>query len=192
MPAPFLKDRAAFMGRDFPGREIVPFLKGNLHSQLKLASELVGDKTWILGTETLSAVDLHMAMDTFFAINVLTPTFVIENFPVLMDHFQRVSDAVNTDRTEEMPSLSEEEALQIAKAASGSGPSQRQPFLPELKLGQHVSVTPLDTGRVPATGVLVSLTTEEVIIQKTTDVAGSVYIHFPIAGFIVTPAQASL
>lgn len=107
----------------------------------------------------------------------------------LVEHFERVEQAVNFDRTQEMPQITAEEALEIAKrstvAYSVSNPTS---CTPALKVGQIVSVTPLDTGKVPAVGKLFSMTLDEVVLERQCEQTGiTAYIHFPVIGFTVAP-----
>ena len=57
-----------------------------------------------------------------------------------------------------------------------------------LKAGQKISVTPDDTGKVPVTGALVGLTPDRISIGRSDERVGDIVVHFPRAGFIVTPA----
>jgi glutathione S-transferase len=70
------------------------------------------------------------------------------------------------------------------------------PVLPDLvdalpegfALGQNVTVTPVDYGRIPVAGRLAGWSTEEVVIERDTDEAGAVMVHFPSPGFEVAAA----
>src|SRR5215471_2142257 len=55
--------------------------------------------------------------------------------------------------------------------------------------GDLVGVTPDDYGRVPVTGRIVSLSTQSIAIRRTDDLAGDIVVHFPRAGFLVTPIE---
>jgi len=50
-------------------------------------------------------------------------------------------------------------------------------------------VTPDDYGRVPVTGRIVSLSAQSIAIRRTDDLAGDIVVHFPRAGFLVTPIE---
>ena len=75
---------------------------------------------------------------------------------------------------------------------------QADPVLPQLNaasapafgfsLGATVSVTPIDYGCVPVTGTLVAYDHAEVVIERSTSETGSLYNHFPQAGFEVQSA----
>ena len=56
-----------------------------------------------------------------------------------------------------------------------------------LQAGQKICVTPDDAGKVPVTGVLVGLTADRISIRRSDERVGDVVVHFPRAGFVVTP-----
>ena len=58
----------------------------------------------------------------------------------------------------------------------------------EEPLGQRVTVAPDDTGRDPVVGELVASGVDEITIKRNDPAVGEVFVHFPRAGFAVTPA----
>ena len=50
-------------------------------------------------------------------------------------------------------------------------------------VGQWVTVTPTDTGRVPVTGTLVSRSESRIIIARRSEDVGLCHVHFPVTGF---------
>lgn len=70
------------------------------------------------------------------------------------------------------------------------------PVLPDLDdalpegfaLGQNVTVTPVDYGRIPVAGRLAGWDAHEVVIERDSDEAGTVMVHFPSPGFEVAAA----
>jgi glutathione S-transferase len=79
------------------------------------------------------------------------------------------------------------EAIAIAKAATPEATSVDANDPSGLKAGQSVSVTPDDTGRVPVSGTLVGLTNDRISIRRHDERVGDVVVHFPRAGFVITP-----
>jgi hypothetical protein len=86
--------------------------------------------------------------------------------------------------------MTSQRALAVASASTSSAtgavvdrddPIGRQP-------GQHVTVTPDDTGRASVVGELVASGVDEIIIKRNAPAVGEVSLHFPRAGFAVTPA----
>jgi hypothetical protein len=62
--------------------------------------------------------------------------------------------------------------------------------LPEgWSLGDPVTVTPVDYGRIPVAGSLVAWSREEVVVARETPEAGRVFVHFPSSGFEVARAS---
>jgi glutathione S-transferase len=77
--------------------------------------------------------------------------------------------------------ISSDEAMVAAK-------SQEPRALPEASadhpdVGQWVTVTPLDTGRVPVTGTLVSKSETRIIVARRSEDVGMCHVHFPASGF---------
>jgi glutathione S-transferase len=77
--------------------------------------------------------------------------------------------------------ISSDEAMVAAK-------SQEPRALPEASadhpdVGQWVTVTPLDTGRVPVTGMLVSKSETRIIVARRSEDVGMCHVHFPASGF---------
>jgi glutathione S-transferase len=61
--------------------------------------------------------------------------------------------------------------------------------LPEgLSIGDTVTVTPADYGRIPVAGTLAAWAPDEIVIARDTPETGRVFVHFPSAGFEVARA----
>ncbi|CDH60407.1 glutathione s-transferase [Lichtheimia corymbifera JMRC:FSU:9682] len=196
LPEKFIKDRASFAGQPVFSND--PYLHSELYGQLELAQQLVptnSETLWILNTPTLSMADLHLAMDSFFATNVLGGDFV-ERFPRLSEHMDQVVAAVQFSRTEEMPALTADEALAVAKKHRGANAVIENPVSesPKVAVGQLVSIIPTDNGKVPSIGKLLTLNTQEIVIEHTnTEADIQSIIHFPTIGFVAMPvAQEKL
>ncbi|KAG2221066.1 hypothetical protein INT45_009724 [Circinella minor] len=185
LPEKFLKDRTEFIGGNFGGGS--PYMRVDLLAQLKQAQQLLGDKLYILDTPTLSLVDLSLAKSIFFLGNVAGPDYVEEHVPTLARHMRRIFAEAKMDRTNEMPKIKAEQALDIARNQYQPFAGQGRSILSELKIGKEVAVSPLDTGRVPSRGILCNLTEDEIVIEHKTENITSI-IHFPAFGFIATPA----
>jgi glutathione S-transferase len=80
--------------------------------------------------------------------------------------------------------LSSVEALAVSKSASASW-TPETPFhdLGGLTPGASVAVRATDYGRDPTTGELVHATRDEMVVRRTDDRAGTVFVHFPRIGF---------
>ncbi|MET0192156.1 MAG: hypothetical protein ABW200_02160, partial [Hyphomicrobiaceae bacterium] len=53
--------------------------------------------------------------------------------------------------------------------------------------GDHVRVVPDDYGKVEVSGEIVALSAQHIAIRRREDRVGEVVVHFPRAGFTVTP-----
>ena len=97
---------------------------------------------------------------------------------------------------ERVAALGYGEPMEIAGAAALDIARQSTPVASEipaegdptgLKAGARVTVTPDDVGRDPVEGVLVGADDREVVIRRTDPQAGTLHVHFPRAGYDVTP-----
>jgi glutathione S-transferase len=50
-------------------------------------------------------------------------------------------------------------------------------------VGEWVTVSPTDTGKVPVTGTLVGMDAERISLLRRSDDVGDVHVHFPTPGF---------
>jgi glutathione S-transferase len=198
LPDAFLKDRSAFSGQTMDKEKMTfaaPYLKHALRSEFAIAERLLSenkDNEWVLGTETLSLADLHLAMDIWFANNMVGHEWTSENIPSLVKHMEKTLKAVGYDSIEDRPELSAEEALEVARTQKTEFSGSHDGSLP-IQLGQPVTVTPTDTGKVPSTGVLVHSTVDETVIKHDDEKAGtSVFIHFPAIAYVVFPQKSKL
>lgn len=190
----FLKDRSEFSGRKLDRDTLAkgaPFMRGAIKAEFAIAALTLGSKTWVLDTETPSLADFSLAMVTFFLLNLIGEKWVQENLKTEFEHMQKTLGAVNWDRTESMPKITEEEAIEVLKRHQEKEVDAdfkiHDSVLP-IKLEQQVYVTPLDTGKIPVGGALVRSTNEEtVILYKDPTYGTNTYIHFPTIGCVVVP-----
>ncbi len=83
-----------------------------------------------------------------------------------------------------------EAALAAAKAAEPVAPVLTGAVPEGLTLGDHISVMPIDYGRIPVSGHLVAIGPDEVVIEREAPETGRVMTHFPHAGFEVVRIAA--
>lgn len=79
-------------------------------------------------------------------------------------------------------------ALDAALTASPQLPELSIPPATTVALGTQVAVTPVDYGRVAVVGKLLACGDDEIVVQRHTEETGTIYTHFPRAGFDVQPA----
>lgn len=190
----FLADRESLAGRKIDRRIMAggaPFMKATLQAEFSIAEQTLGSKNWLLDTETPSLADFSLAMSTFFTLNLAGEKFVQTNFKSLFNHMQKMLGTVSWDRTETMPVISEEEAIEVLKRYQGTEIDAEfkvhSSVLP-IELGQQVFVTPLDTGKIPVGGALVRSTIDETVVAyKDANYGTTTLIHFPAIGFVVVP-----
>ncbi len=77
--------------------------------------------------------------------------------------------------------VSSDEAMAAAKVREPRPLPEGSADHPEV--GQWVTVTPLDTGRVPVTGALVSRSETRIIVARRSADVGLCHVHFPVCGF---------
>ncbi len=81
-----------------------------------------------------------------------------------------------------------EQALAAARQASPELPALTNELPDGIELGQEVTVTPVDYGRIPVHGRLVAWSPDEIVIERESAETGPVMVHFPSPGFEVHPA----
>ena len=75
-------------------------------------------------------------------------------------------------------------ALDIARDAVPQRPDLPANGDPsEIRDGTWVTVAPDDTGRDPVEGMLVAASDQEVVISRSDERVGEVFVHFPRAGY---------
>jgi glutathione S-transferase len=199
IPLALLEDRAKMKGNGkfdvAKTKALQPYLKLELQAQLdRLTAGLVRGQ-WILDTETPSDSDFSLFMITFFLNMVINDAWTKEHYPLLVEHFERMVVLTLPDRADTMPQISAEDALQIAKVqqAPHSVSTSLSPSAQGIaRIGQKVSVTPLDMGKTPAVGELAALTSDRVVLRINDDRTGDVYVHFPLTAYVVVPITSHL
>ncbi|MBL6752285.1 MAG: glutathione S-transferase family protein [Nevskia sp.] len=179
----FMKDRAAlFAGGSlsFPNPEApVPFapLVGALEAQLR---------------ERPFLADARPTLPDFICFHCLwfvdsNPgvASLLEPYPAVRAWIGRMR-ALGSGRRSEMPA---EQSLQAARAATAEQPLEGAPVPIEgVKTGDKVSVRATDYGCDPVAGTLLHASAEEIAIRRADAKAGELVVHFPRAGFKVSPA----
>ncbi|ORX49476.1 hypothetical protein DM01DRAFT_1338148 [Hesseltinella vesiculosa] len=194
--AAFMQDRASFNGAKTFNVEkynsLKPYLRIELDAQVDriyqgLTTRADGSTSFVLDTDTASEADFSLAMITFFLRGILGADLIKSRYPLLASHFTQMASLGQHHLTAQQPDLTAEDALAIASQE----PSVVEPGLVsgQFQIGQKVAVTPLDTGRQPSEGELVALATDRVVIKNQSKLAGVVYTHFPLIGFVITPAE---
>lgn len=190
LPEAFHKDRSEFSGRSFEPAKLkaaAPMAAQQTYAQLVLAEEMLGDgRAYLMGSApNLADCALHNPVwflkERLGGGKAVPP---LDRLPRLTAWSERMKAIGSGSPTE----MSAADALAVAKAAKPAACSVDAADPSGLKAGQKISVTPDDTGKVPVTGTLVGLTSDRISISRNDERVGDIVVHFPRAGFIVTPA----
>ncbi len=187
LPEGFEKDRSEMSGREVSAvrlKSARPILVDQLRAQFSLLADMLKSKPFLLGNQP-SLADLGAYHPIWFVSqNCRKETSPINEYPVLAEWLARVA-AIGHGKSTPMKAA---EALDIAKAAKPSLAASADPKDPAgRKPGQRVKVTPDDFGRVPVVGEIVASSADEIAIRHENERVGEVIVHFPRAGFIVSP-----
>ena len=160
--------------------------KGQVRSQLTWVESMLSDgRRYLLG-EAPALADFAVYNPIWFIRQHLgAQPEILAPFPHLAQWADRVQSFGNGSPEE----LSGQDALAVARAANLRSAEDIDPYDPAgLKAGAAITVCPDDTGRDPVAGTLVSSSAHEVVLRRSDRAAGEVLVHFPRAGFVVSPA----
>lgn len=190
----FVKDREEFMGRSW-AREDVKALRPEALTHIRngfegLETGLLADgRQWVLKTEKPSLADIEAIWPFHWVLDIdgaLPPSLVSkESFPKVYAWIDRFSKAVSTAKSSasKPTTLKGAEAVRCVIQASFSEPEgdvdANDPL--GLKKGQDIESWPIDSGfKHHDRGILVSLTSKEVVLASQSKVGGKeVRIHHP-------------
>jgi glutathione S-transferase len=190
LPEAFKKDRTEFSGRAFDSERLKaaqPFAREQTYAQLTLAEQMLRDgRPFLLGAVP-SLADCALWNPVWFLqvrMGQGEAPSPIDRLPKIVEWSQRMK-AIGPGKPAEMSAA---DALAVARAATPEPGKVDDKDPSGLRAGQKISITPDDTGKVPVTGTLVGLTSERISIIRSDEQVGDVVVHFPRAGFVVTPA----
>jgi glutathione S-transferase len=188
LPEAFAKDRTEFSGRSFDAARLktaAPFARDQTYAQLLIAEEMLRDgRPFLLGAAP-SLADCALYNPVWF----LQVRMGQGEAPSPLDRLPKIvewSKKMKAFGAGKPTSMTGQEALDVAKAATPAATKVDDKDPSGLKAGQKISVTPDDTGKVPVTGELVGLTPDRISIKRSDERVGEVVVHFPRAGFIAT------
>jgi glutathione S-transferase len=186
IPQAFREDRAKMSGRDFDParmRAADPMMRDSLRAQLSWLEEAFAAGRKFVAGDRPTAADLSLYHMVWFVRRGRAE--VLEEFPGVLAWADRLA-AIGHGQPRD---LDAEEALAIAKAAAPATPTGADPGDPSgRRPGQRVAVAADDYGRDPVVGELVASSPREIAIRRHDPEVGEVVVHFPRAGFVVTPA----
>jgi glutathione S-transferase len=181
--AAFQKDRADLTQGASISRFSAEAAEGYLHHYLSELDRSVDDG-FLFGAEP-SIADFSLYHCLWFLNNNPVNAPRLDRYAAVREWMARMA-AFGHGRMEESDG---DAALAAAKAADPLLPALAN-LLPEgFALGDTVSVTPVDYGRVPVTGALAAWSADEVVIRRETAETGRLLNHFPSAGFEITKSR---
>ena len=189
MDEAFAKDREAMSGQPFDPSAMAkaaPHAEAMLRAHLIAFDRDLADGRMFLGGDTPTQMDASV----FYLLQFAGAAYggahpKLADLSNLSAWADRVREVGHGDRHE----TDGESALAVAKSATPAAPPPSLESDPlGLTLGMQVAVAADDYGRDPVLGELVSLGADTVTVRRSAPEVGDVHVHFPRAGFTVTPA----
>lgn len=188
LPEALLKDRQAFFTHmDFAGfGRRIPHMYAQLRAEFELLERQLADGRRFLCGDTPGLVDVHAGFVLFMLRGFVPEAAKLADASPLLAGWDARVRAIGHGRPHEMTSA---EALEIASSSTPEPPRGVDSADPQqLVVGQRVTVTPDDYGKVPVSGELVTLQVHEVAIRRLDPRAGELVVHFPRIGYLVEAA----
>ena len=188
VPQSFIDDREKLRGAKFDVASMkaaIPQMRDQCRAHVQWIDLQLGDgRLWLSGNKT-SLLDVNAYMNIWY-IRTNLP-----NADEMLAEFCKTSAwearmrAIGHGSRKEMPIA---EALDIATKATPQTAVTTDPHDPNgRKPGDRVEVAPDDYGKIKVSGDIVSLSSQHMAIRRHEARAGEVVVHFPRAGFLVTP-----
>ncbi len=188
LPRDFAEDRGRlYLGQDWAeglkkANAQLPHLVAQLRSPLAWINDQLKDgRTFLLGAEP-SAIDAQIYYVVWFLRGRWAggPSLLSE-FPDL----ERWEDAVLKLGHGDQSEMSPEEAIARAKDCEPASETGVAPGDPHgLKVGMAVTVHPdVDGGEQPVAGTVRSADAQSIVVERISDEAGAICVHFPSAGY---------
>jgi glutathione S-transferase len=189
VPDAFKQDRAKMSGSTFSTEAMqaaAPFAKDQWRAHADFVAETLEDGRDFMGGPRPGAGDIHAYMN-FWWLKAAVPHVaeqLLKEFPKITTWTTRVAAIGHGTPAPMEP----KEALAIAKAATSDAKPAMDSFDPRgLKPGDKVNVSADDYGRDAIAGEIVFGNAHEIAIARHDPAVGDVVVHFPRAGFVVTP-----
>jgi glutathione S-transferase len=193
VPREFREDREQLRGAKFDVdamKAAIPQMRDQLRAHLDwIERQLHDGRPWLLGNAP-GLADVHAYMNIWYVrTNLPDAAKLFERFPKMLAWEARVKDIGHGTREAELTSA---QALEFARKATPQTPMAEDAGDPNgRRPGDRVQVTPDDYGKIPVEGTVVSLSAQHIAIRRKDERAGEVVVHFPRAGFLVTPVGAA-
>jgi glutathione S-transferase len=188
VPQEFIDDRGRLRGAKFDVKAMkaaIPQMRDQFRAHVDWIEAQLGDsREWLLGEFSLADINAYMNV-WYIRARLSNAHEILAKFPHTLAWERRIRATGHGARTE-MPS---DEALDIAAHATPQTPTRGDPDDPNGRQpGDRVSVVPDDYGKIEVRGEIVSLSAQHISIRRHDDRVGDIVVHFPRAGFAVTPS----
>lgn len=190
VPQSFIEDREKLRGAKFnvaAMKALVPQMRDQYRAHVDwIETQLAHGEPWLLGSAP-SLFDINAYMNVWYVrSSVPIADELLAGFARVREWEMRMRAIGHGMRSE----MSSAEALELARASAPQTALAGDPHdLNGRKPGDLVEVMPDDYGRVPVRGEIVALSAQTIAIRRHDELAGDVIVHFPRAGFLVTPVD---
>jgi glutathione S-transferase len=186
LSAEFIKDRREVLSfLDFDRLESeMPRFVAQLRGHADLIEQQLGDGRAFLGGEAVGLKDVQ-AYFPLWMVRARVPiaTEFLAPFARLAAWEERVR-ALGHGRPTAMSAAEAHAVARSSLPRQAAGVDPKDPL--GLRAGDTVRVAPDDHDKAPVTGRLVTLTVQEVAIQRADPAVGTVIVHFPRLGYRVS------
>jgi glutathione S-transferase len=195
VPAEFVEDRSRLRGARFDLEKIqaaIPLMRDQIRAYLGwIDAQLAHGRPWLLGDFSLADVSAYMNVWYMRSSLAAPEDRAAAGLERIFAGFARLAAwesrmrALGHGRREE---ITAEQALAIAAKATPETAASEDPDDPNgRRVGERVVVMPEDYGKVEVAGEIVSLSAQHIAIRRVDERVGEIVVHFPRAGFNVTP-----
>ncbi|MFT7653978.1 MAG: glutathione S-transferase [Candidatus Azotimanducaceae bacterium] len=178
----FVKDRAELSG-DAPIVSLAP------EAAMAILTQVLNDMNRSLESDFLfsdrpSIADFSMYHNIWFLKNNPVNAALTDGYQNVEAWYERMAAFGHGQIVESTGEL----ALAAAAASEPALPELDFPSETTFAVGEEVTVAPTDYGCIPVPGRLVAMSSEEVVIERSSDETGALFVHFPQTGFLVSRA----
>jgi len=195
VPPEFVEDRSRLRGARFDLEKMqaaIPQMRDQIRAYLGwIDAQLADGRSWLLGDFSLADVSAYMNVWYLRSSLAAPEDRAAAGLERIFAGFARLAAwesrmrALGHGRREE---ITAEQALAIAAKATPETAASEDPDDPNgRRVGERVVVTPEDYGKVEVAGEIVSLSAQHIAIRRVDERVGEIVVHFPRAGFNVTP-----
>lgn len=162
-----------------------PQLRSQLRSHLFWVEHAFGDgRPFVLGDAPTWA-DFCLYHPVWMVQGRVPELGTLNDMPATRAWFERMTVFGHGRPTE----LDAKAALAVAQGATPEATRLGHPELPEgFSIGMPVTVAADDYGKDPVSGTLVASNAQRIVIRRAAPAVGEVNVHFPRAGFVLSPA----